>query len=74
MKEEAESVPEEKQKKPVSLGAPSISTAIWQLSSNSNYEEMSDKQIQYQLHKGVADQVDLGDAFASLQKESSNES
>jgi len=35
---------------------------------------MSDKQIQYQLHKGVADQVDLGDAFASLQKESSNES
>jgi hypothetical protein len=67
MKAEAESVPEEKPKPAIKLGAPSISAAISQLSSNSNYDEMSDKQIQYQLHKGVADQVDLGDALATLQ-------
>lgn len=69
MAKEAESIPEEKPKLAVSLGAPSISSAIEQMYHNNNYAEMSDKQIQYELHKGVADQVDIADNFAVLNKD-----
>ena len=70
MAQEVETMPEEKPKQAISLGAPSISHAIEQLSHNNNYGEMTDKQIQYQLHKGVADQVDINESFSAIAKES----